>query len=280
MIINDYFQKSSDGTNLYFKEWIPEGEKKAIICLVHGLGDHSGWYNSLVNYLTNNGFIVTSFDQRGHGKSQGKRGHTSSYEILLKDINLLIDSSEKHFENLPVFLYGHSFGGNLVLNYAIRYHPKISGVVSTSPWLRLYKQPNVFTYSFATLLDKIWPSFTFSNAIIPDNLSHDELIKATYIKDPLVHGFITARLLKNAHKRGLWAIDHANEINIPILLFHGDSDKITSSKSSEEFYTNAKEGLCTFKLWPGLFHSLHNESSNQELFVHLKKWLDSILSKK
>ncbi|MGB2782801.1 MAG: alpha/beta hydrolase, partial [Atribacterota bacterium] len=109
--------KTFDGLLLFGQSWQPESKPKAVICLVHGLGEYSGRYTHVADALTLAGYALISFDLRGHGKSEGPRGHTPSYEALMKDISSLLEVTNKQFPQLPSFLYGHSLGGNLVLNY-------------------------------------------------------------------------------------------------------------------------------------------------------------------
>lgn len=272
---NEFSNQAKDGTNLYFKEWIPNSNVKAVICLVHGLGDHSGWFKDLINYFNASGFAVLAFDLRGHGKSQGKRGHIPSYEAIMSDIDILLSFGKEHFKTLPLLLYGHSFGGNQVLNYALRRHPNIAGVMASAPWLSLCSNPSKLKLYSIFLLDKICPTFLVDNVVNEAALSHNPKLSAAYSSDPLVHSFITARLFTNAYKTGLWAIEHASEFDIPLLLFHGGADKITSASASKAFAKNVPTDLCTFKLWDGLYHSLHNEISNQDIFSHIVNWINT-----
>lgn len=275
MKTHEFLHPAKDGTVLFFKEWIPEGNIKAAICLVHGLGDHSGLFKDLINYLNARGLAVLAFDLRGHGKSQGKRGHIPSYEALMEDIDLLLDFGRKNFEGLPLLLYGHSFGGNQVLNYILRRHPDVAGVMASAPWLSLYQNPPKLKLYSIFLLDKIFPTFLVDNIVSEAALSHKPGYAEAYSKDPLVHSFISARLFASAHKAGLWAIDHASDFDVPLLLFQGDEDNITSPEASKAFAANAPDNLCTFKLWKGLYHSLHNEISNQDIFSNIVNWINT-----
>ncbi|MDR3593408.1 alpha/beta hydrolase [Clostridium sp.] len=276
MTEREFFYKSDDKINLFFREIIPEGQVKAVICLVHGLGDHSGWFNNLFDFFVSNNFAILTFDLRGHGKSDGKRGHILSYEALMKDIDLLLNIAKKNFDGVHLFLYGHSFGGNQVLNYALRYHPDINGIIVSAPWLSLYSNPSKIKLYFTFLMSKIKPSFIVDNVVEGANLSHNPDIAINQEKDPLVHNFVSASLFTNAYKAGEWAIDNASNLGIPLLLFHGDSDKITSHIASEAFIKKAPSNLTTFKLWKGLYHSLHNEISNRDIFINILNWVNAI----
>lgn len=277
MEMKEFYHKAVDGTSLFFREWIPEANTKikGVICIIHGLGDHSNWYNSLVNYFNKNNFAVVAFDLRGHGKSEGRRGHTPSYEIFMDDIDILLGLAKNHFSNSPIFFYGHSFGGNLTLNYVLRRNPKINGVIVSSPWLSLYSNPPKSKLYFTFLLNRIWPSFLVDNIVNEAALSHNPDIIQAYAEDPLTHSCISARLFTTAYKAGIWALDNASRFNIPILLIHGDSDKITSSEVSKTFAGKIPNNLCTLKIYDGLYHSLHNELSNKKIFANIGDWINN-----
>ncbi|GAG77006.1 unnamed protein product [marine sediment metagenome] len=136
--------KTFDGLSLFAQSWQPESQPQAVICLIHGMGEHSGRYAHVADRLTKAGYTIFTFDLRGHGKSEGPRGHTPSYEALMQDISSLLEVANKQFPQLSSFLYGHSLGGNLVLNYILRHQPQLEGVIVSDPWLRLAFEPPRF----------------------------------------------------------------------------------------------------------------------------------------
>lgn len=265
--------RTPDNLDLFVQSWEPQDKPKAVICLVHGLGEHSGRYAHLAEYLTGKGFAFTTFDLRGHGKSQGKMGHTSSYKALLDDIRVFLDKTSNQFPGLTQFLYGHSLGGNLVMNYALRRKPRIKGIIVTSPWLRLSFELPAIKIAMGKIMNKIWPSFTQSSELDIKALSRDPEVIKIYENDPLVHDRISARLFISAYEAGLWALEHANELELPLLLMHGSADEINSPAASNDFAKKKKENV-TFKMWEGFYHELHNEPQKQEVFSFLLSWLE------
>jgi len=265
--------RTKDGLELYARNWETETPPRAVICLVHGLGEHSGRYSHLAAFLTGKGYSLVSFDQRGHGKSQGKQGYTPSYEALMEDVDLLMDHAFSLYPETPRILYGHSLGGGLALNYSLRRKPDIFGVVSTSPWLRLTKEPPAPLVQLLSAIDSLWPSFSMSNGLDVRDISHDPAVLRAYINDPLVHDRITARLCITAYRAGIWALDHAAEFPLPLLIMHGSADLITSPRATEQFARQVPTD-CTLKIWDGLFHETQNEPQNDEVFNYLLDWLN------
>ncbi|HBY57022.1 MAG TPA: lysophospholipase [Candidatus Atribacteria bacterium] len=265
--------KTFDGLSLFGQNWQPENHPKAVICLVHGLGEHSGRYVPIANSLTQVGYVLVSFDLRGHGKSSGPRGHTPSYEALIQDISSLLEVSNKKFSKLPFFLYGHSLGGNLVLNYVLRRKPYLKGVITTAPWLRLAFEPPIFKIILGKITNYTWPSFSQKSGLDTKALSRDPKVVYTYENDPLVHDRISARMFISTFQAGQWVLEHASEFSLPLLLMLGGADKIISVKASKEFADKISE-KCTFKIWDGLYHEIHNEPEKEEVFKFLIDWLD------
>jgi alpha-beta hydrolase superfamily lysophospholipase len=138
---NEYELHSTDGLALSGQEWVPDGEIKGLVCIVHGLGEHSNRYAHLSRHFLSKGFVLSTFDLRGHGKSNGPRGHSPSLEAILDDLSLFLEDAKNRHPNRPIFLYGHSLGGNLVLNYTIRNSPSIKAMIVTSPILRPAFEP-------------------------------------------------------------------------------------------------------------------------------------------
>jgi len=270
--------KTFDGLQLFGQSWQPEDRPRAVVCLVHGMGEHSGRYAHVADALIQAGYILFTFDIRGHGKSSGLRGHTPSYEALMKDISSLLEVANKQFPQLSSFLYGHSLGGNLVLNYILRRQSHLKGVIATDPWLRLAFEPPRFKIILAQITNYIWPSFSQKNGLDTKVLSHDPEVVYAYENDPLVHDHISARMFISIYQAGQWALEHASELPIPLLLMHGGDDKLSSVEASREFADKITKN-CTLKIWDGLYHEIHNEPEKEKVFKFLIDWLDKEVSK-
>ncbi len=277
MIHSQFELKTPDNLSLSGRIWRPEDKTDGVVCLVHGLGEHSGRYGQLAAFLAKKtNFATLAFDLRGHGTSQGKLGHTPTYEALLIDIDHLITEAKTRFKNLPCFLYGHSLGGNLVLNYALRCKPQLNGIIASSPWISLAYEPSKIKVTLAKTMNRLFPFITFSNGLNTHNLSQDPKVVYAYKKDPLVHNRISSRLFLTTYQSGLELLENAGKLSIPLLLMHGSSDKITSHKACKEF---ASHLTCehTLKIFEGFYHELHNEPDYKDVLSFLSDWLISLI---
>ncbi len=272
---SEYNFKMIDGKQLYAREWKSTSNEQGLVCLVHGLGEHTGRYNNVANKLNSSGLHLIGMDMRGHGKSPGKRGHIPDYAVLMEDISVFIKNAKHLHPNLPIFLYGHSMGGNLVINYGLRKKPDINGIIATAPWLKLVNPPAKTMIAFLKLMNYLLPSFSLPNNIDSKKLSHDSQVIKDYQNDKFVHSKISARLFDCLYEAGFWALENANNFPLPLLIMHGTADQITSHSASQLFIKNAP-AYCNCKEWEGLYHEIHNEKQSEEVLAYLINWLKKI----
>jgi alpha-beta hydrolase superfamily lysophospholipase len=251
-------------------------DPKALVVLIHGMGEHFGRYAHVAEFFTQNGYAFAGMDLRGHGRSQGKRGHTPSYEHLMNDIELLISTIQVDFPELPLFIYGHSMGGNLVLNALIRRALPITAAVISAPYLKLAFEPPKWKTVLGKITAKYLPELTQPTGLDTRALSRDSNVILAYNNDPLVHDKITASFFVNVHFAGPYALEHAAKINVPLLLMHGTEDQLTSHWATQELHKRIPE-RSELKLWEGFYHELHNESEQKELLSFVTEWLEKHL---
>ncbi|MCL4141321.1 UNVERIFIED_CONTAM: hypothetical protein GTU68_003330 [Idotea baltica] len=222
------------------------------------------------------GIAVYSFDHYGHGKTQSKLGHFPSYEAALFSVEELLIEAKADFPTLPLFIMGHSLGGNLVANLALKRKPDVKGVVLSAPYFRLAFSPSSVDVFLAKTMINIYPSFTQSSKLDASAISRDGKEVKKYKDDPLVHDLVSPVLFLGCHQAGEWAFEHAGDWKHPLLIMHGTEDRLTSHEASEAF-AKAAEGFgksdVTLKLWDGLFHEMHNEPEKEEVLKTVSDWV-------
>jgi len=270
---------NKDGTKFYGMGWEPDKKPKAVVCLVHGHGEHIGRYAHVGEAFSKAGYVLAGYDERGHGRTSGARGHIPSYEAMMNDIADFLELMRTRHPGLPLFLYGHSMGGNQVLNFALRRKPELAGVIATDPWLKLAFDPPAIKVTLGRLMNNIYPAFTQASELETAALSRDPQVVRAYEQDPLVHDKISARLFVSIYESGLWALEHAAEFPLPLLLMHGTADRLTSWQASREFAERAGKKV-TWRAWDGFYHEIHNEPEKAEVLKAMTDWIDKLLSKK
>jgi len=270
---------SHDGLQLFLRIWQPKQKPLAVINMVHGLGEHGGRYDHWARRFIQEDMAFAAIDYRGHGLADGKRGHASSYKLLMDDIMVLLEETNRLFPGTPAILYGHSLGGNLVLSFVTQRRHSLKGLIATSPWLRLTHDPPVWQTAIARILLPFFPGMTIPNGLDPSDLSHNPDIAKAYTSDPLVHNKISLRLYFDTQNAGHLILHKGIPVNIPALIVHGSDDRITSPRASQELCIHCGKNV-TFRLFKDMFHELHHESCAPELFTLIKNWiLDSCIAK-
>lgn len=255
-----------------FGQVLQSTNPKGVVILVHGFGEHSGRYLShVIPMLIETELAVVTYDNIGHGKSGGKRGHCPSYEALLDILEGVITHAVEQFPDFPMFLYGHSMGGNLVLNYALRRKNHIRGIVATSPYLRLAFQPPKWKMVFGKLLLNLWPSLTMPSGLDPEGISRIPEEVNQYKADPLVHDQVSPMFSFPIMKAGEWSIAHSDRLGVNTLLLHGTEDPIIDYRGTQHFHENSNK--TTLNLFEGGYHELHHDLCKDEMLQTVQNWL-------
>jgi len=271
-----FYIQASGQSKLFAQIWQPAQNPKGVICLVHGIGEHGSRYQAWAARFVEANFAVVGFDQRGHGLSSGKRGVIHSYRDLMLDIDLVLVDIAVRFTDIPVFFYGHSMGGGEVLNHLLTQKSRYAAVIATSPWIITQAAPPKFVMPFIRFLNWMLPSLRLKSKFDSSLLSHDKLVVQDYDDDTLVHHMVSFALFTGAYDAGYKILQHTDQLKKPLLLLHGAADSITNPLASKIFAENHSE-KCTFKLWQGAYHELHNELEKNQVFNFIITWINNIL---
>ncbi len=270
---------TQEGIKLYGQGWSPEFPK-AVIVLIHGFGEHSTRFAHVARFFCEHNIAFLAYDQFGHGKTEGKRGYAPSYEASLDSVDRMLEEAAARFPGIPQFLYGHSMGGNVMLNYILKRKSKIKGAIASSPWLRLGFEPPAFKLFLAKFMKNIFPAFPENAALDTSAISRDKEEVKKYINDPLIHGTVRAGTFFETFNAGKWALEHADELKVPLLLQHGTGDKIIAYSGSQDFAAKAPKQYLLFKSYEGFYHELHNEPERdrQDVFNYMLTWIQQQLA--
>jgi len=272
--MHSYKIQTKDQLLLHVQQWNDNKKSKGTICIIHGLGEHQGRYAHVAEFYIENGFQIYSFDQRGHGLSEGKRGHTPGLDYNLDDLERVI----KTIPHNHLFLYGHSFGGNVLVNFLLRKQPKgLKGAILSAAWMQLAKEPNIVDLSLAKLMNGIYPSLTQNNKLDANDLSKDESICQEYTEDPLNHNQISVRLFSDFYPAGKWALENASKLPVKTLMIHGGDDPIICKSGTEKFALSNPEKV-SYKIFEDTKHEPHNDLTKKDVFAYTLNWLEESFS--
>ena len=260
------------GVKLYYQSWLPDEGPKAVIIVVHGGGDHSGRFSNVVDRLIPQRYAVYAMDWRGHGRSPGIRGHVNSWGELRKDLGIFIKLVHNKHPDFPLFLFGHSMGGVIALDYCLHDTSHISGVVCTSPAIgELGISP--ILWQLAKLMDKILPALSMPTGLNIQKLSHDQDFVEYTKNDQLYHRKATPRFGIEVAKTVSFIHQKANTLLLPIFLIHGTADEIVSIEGSRSFVSNSNNPNLQYKEYPGGYHELFNDTMKEKVMEDIISWL-------
>ena len=265
-----------DGSNLAVMDWpLPSGApSRGLVVIVHGLGEHAGRYDHVAERLNSWGFAVRSYDQHGHGESDGKPGALPSDTFLLDNLAELLDTSRRRMDpRLPLVLMGHSLGGLVAARLVSLNLRKVDGLVLSSP--ALDAGMNAFQKLLVSVLPRLAPDLRVGNGLNAQYLSHDAGVVQAYRDDPMVHDRISARLARFIADAGPAVLASAPQWRVPTLLLFAGADHLVNPEGSRAFAAAAPPGVVSAHCFEGLYHEIFNEVDREAVFERLKGWLDA-----
>lgn len=262
--------RTLDGAAVHWQQWLPDDHPSAVVCLVHGLGEHSGRYEHVAHRLTNAGLAVFALDLRGHGHSGGARGDLR-VDDAMTDIADLIQFARDEYPGLPVFLYGHSLGGLLSMTYVVRHKPDLAGVVASAPALDTTLREQRVKFFMANLLGGIAPGVAIPTGLDPQGVSRDPEVVKAYLADPLVHDQGSLGLAKQTFD-AMDAMMEQTSFPLPLLIIHGLADSLTVPQASKTF-TEQVTGDVTLLEYEEMFHEPHNEPERDDVIDEILAWV-------
>lgn len=262
---------SRDGLKLYYINSNVE-DPKAVVCLLHGHGEHIGRYEHVMEFLEKQNIASVGFDFRGHGKSEGKRGHMSSMDQVLGDVEEALKFVRLNYLDVPMILFGHSFGGCVVLNYVLK-KPiiELAGFIASSPWLALAFEPPQWKVKLGKIMASIFPKLSLASELDPDHLSKDKEEVEKYVSDSLVHNRISARFFEETSKAGMYVAENSPDIKLSGLVYHGNEDQIISFHATKE--TAEKSDQIEFHELDGVYHEPHNDEEKEDVLKLISDWI-------
>lgn len=264
-------------SRLYQQSWRPDGAERAGVLLIHGLGEHSSRYAHVAKHLTRKGFAVHTLDHYGHGKSDGLPGYVERFSVFLDGVAALLHKVQSENAEQPLFLVGHSMGGLIAAASLLDEQAAFRACVLSGPAIKSDQAPPAIVMALIRLIAVLAPTAPLIQ-LDASGVSRDPAVVNAYMNDPLVHhGRLSARLLSEMSAAMKSTLARAGEIRIPIILMHGDADRLTAPSGSVELHAKIGSNDKTLKLYPGLFHEIFNEPEQEAVLADMSSWLEAHL---
>jgi alpha-beta hydrolase superfamily lysophospholipase len=265
-------------TGIYYQGWLPEGDAKAVLLVVHGLGDHSGRYMNIVNHFVPLGCAVYGLDHIGHGKSEGTREYVEQFADFTDTLAIFHSMVEEWQTGKPVFLFGHSMGGLITSYHLLDCEDRITGAVISAPLVKIDDSVSPMIMTLNKILSRLAPRLGLVK-VDATGISQDPDVVSAYVNDPLVyHGKTPARLgaeLLSAMQR---VTADAAKITHPLIVVQGSADSLVDPSGAQMLYDKASSEDKTLKIYEGLFHEVFNEPGRDRVLDDVESWLGSRLT--
>ena len=264
------------GLRLAYRTWEAPNARAALV-VVHGLGEHSGRYAEFGERMADYGFSTYAIDLRGHGLSDGRRGHSPSFDVFLQEL----DRFRREVEGLadfrvPLFLLGHSMGGLIALRYQEEYSARFQAAIIVSPWLATAVPVPRWKATLANALGRVFPSLPMHTRLDAALLSRDPDIVRAYRDDPLVHDYLTPRLFAELSTAMGLALQRSDKLREPLLILVPTDDRIVVAERAIRF-SKSITGTAdvTVRTFPGHYHELLNELDRALVYRQIREWIAS-----
>jgi alpha-beta hydrolase superfamily lysophospholipase len=267
--------RGSDGARLFRRTWLGERPHRAMV-LVHGYAEHSGRYEELATWFAARGVAVHGYDQRGHGRSAGPRGHVARFAEFLDDLQVFLETVRHEHTDLPLTLVGHSMGGLVTAAYLIERKPTISSAVLSGAALALGRGVSRLRAAAARVLRLAAPRLTLDSGLDPDGLSRDPGVVRRYLEDPLVFRTVTTSLAAEMLAAIPRVAARGGEVEVPLLGLHGEDDRLCPLQGSRAFFASVGSAGSAMRVYPGLRHEIFNEPEREKVYEDLWSWLQGL----
>jgi len=269
---------ANDGLSLSWKAWMPDGTPRAVVHLIHGYAEHVGRYRNVVDELVPAGYAIFGNDHRGHGRSDGRRGHVDNFQQFIDDERQFASEVIRaQLPHTPCFVLGHSMGSLIALNYVEQAAGDLKGLVLSGTGSLPGTDIPKILIALTRVLSGILPAIHVKSPLPPGFISRDPDVVKAYVDDPLVYNVITPRLAHEMNRYVVIGAERAFTIKIPVLIQLGSKD--TAFSGQKELFEKIGAMDKTFKLYEGLRHEVYNELPADRAIVlaDLHAWLDAHL---
>lgn len=266
------------GIKLFERRLLPETSPRGRVVILHGYGDHCTRYSWVMEQFQQAGFASYTYDQRGHGRSPGKRGYIVRFETLLDDVDIFLKQvREESDDTLPLFVLGHSMGGMVLARWAQTRQPDLTGYVFSSPFLAFPDEVPGILIALTPLVAKIAPWAPVSK-VDNSGLSRDPEIVRIANSDPLGYQGRVAAHTAGEFSRIISLIrKDLDKITLPMLTIHGKQDRVVSPSGSLLLHEHAGAEDKTLRSFEEGYHEVYNDLDKEAFMDSIMAWMNQRL---
>lgn len=255
-------------------------QPRALVGLVHGIGEHSGRYAAFAEDLVRARYTAVALDLPGHGETRGARGDIPSWAQMTDAIVPALFTASRGLPGqpmeLPHLLIGHSLGGLIALDFALAHPRSLLAVVATAPALKSWPPPR-WKLALASAVRFIAPAAGFASGLDEPGVSSDPEVLALRASDPLVHDRISPRTYFSVIAAQQRVTANAPRLQVPALIVQGAADRVVDPRGALEFTGLAPHAMARLVTVKGAYHEVLNEPTRAATIREILAWLDAVL---
>jgi len=267
------FFKGVRDYDIFHQCWLPEGDPRAALLIVHGLGEHSSRYTNVVEYFVPLGYAVYALDHLGHGKSAGTRVYVDRFTDYTDTLHTYLRMVRDQLPQVPLFMFAHSMGGLIGAAYLLDHQDELDGAILSAPVVKISDTVSPVALTMSKVFSALLPKMGML-AVDAGGVSSDPRVVQAYRDDPLVHhGKVSARLGAEMLRAMQRVTAEAETIALPLLLIQGGADKLVDPQSAQMLYDLASSADKTLHVYEGFCHEMHNEPECATVLADIEDWL-------
>ena len=280
LMVTTRTERSFDGVGgvpIVYDVWAPDGTPRGVVVLSHGYAEHARRYDHVAQRFGEAGLVIYALDLRGHGRSGGKRVWVKQMSEYTDDFATLVGIAADEYPDLKRIVLGHSMGGGIVFAYAAAHVGDYSAIVLSGPAVAAQLEAPKPLAVAAKMIGSILPGAPVRQ-LETDAVSRDPEVVAKYKADPLVyHGKFPAGISKALLEVGENQPQLAAKLTAPLLIVHGDQDRLVGVAGSRMLAENAASAEVALKVYPGLYHEVFNEPEKDLVLDDVTSWIEAHL---
>jgi lysophospholipase len=265
--------RTRPGPSLHFRATLPDGKAEAVVGLLHGYAEHAARYAHVMDAWAERGLATVAIDLRGHGHSQGPRGHCERFSEFLDDAAELKQLVLARVSDAPAFFFGHSFGGLVATSSVLDDPTPWRGLILSNPYFELALPVPRAKVEVGKVLSRFWPTLALASGLHGADVTHDAARARAYDEDPLVFGTATTRWFTETTAAQRRALDGARHITLPLYVVIGTADRVASPAAGRAFFDSAASLDKTWDAREGLFHEVLNEPEWRPIADRIADWI-------
>jgi alpha-beta hydrolase superfamily lysophospholipase len=267
------------GVRIAWRRVVPDAAPRGVVIVCHGYAEHVGRYREWTEHLVSRGLAAVALDHRGHGTSEGPRGHVREFDEFVADLRSFVGLVEGWWPSAPRLLFGHSMGGLISFLYLVRHGDTVRAAALSSPAFALPPQGPRAQLALVRLLARVAPKIAFTTKLEPDALARDPEVGRAYVADPLVHRKATAGFASAFIRAQERALADAPKVKTPLLILQAEADRLVTPAGASAIAARLR---CehVLEMLPGYYHELLNEppAERAKVVARLDAWFDRWLS--